>query len=380
MMALIKIVTWEVNSAFPTIDHLTEQLVKLGKGAFMRRLARPPVGLDTCVGTEASSFNASATRYVMRREGFSVINYIDDFLGYGMPSVARASFDMLLRTMRQLGLDVSDKKLVEPATQAVCLGILVDTIEGTVSIPQGKLQAIKQTVTQWATKTHCTKRQLQSLLGMLLYVHKCVKPALSFLNRMLDVLRSAENREKINLTDDFHRHLKWFDTFLPLYNGVSMYGHKPTNEVLELDACLTGLGGCWSNVVYHLTIQKGYANLGIVHLEMVNILVALRVYGRMWKGKRILVKCDNDAVVHVLASGKTRDPYLGACARNVWFEAALLDVELQYVHVMGKNNKVADLLSRWKNTVTNYVELRAFVKQPIWASAGLQHMEINKTL
>ena len=60
---------------------------------------------------------------------------------------------------------------------------------------------------------------------------------------MLDVLRSAECNDRIKLTDDFHRDLHWFDTFLPLYNGVSLYGHKPTTDTLELDACLTGLGG-----------------------------------------------------------------------------------------------------------------------------------------
>ena len=397
----------EFKLTFPTIDHLTEQLVKLGKGAHIykidvkrafRHLKIDPMDydllglqwdvtyVDTCLpfgsrhGSQFFQRVSDALRYVMRRDGFSIINYIDDFLGYGTPSVAKASFDTLLRLLHQLGLDVSEKKLLKPSTQAVCLGILVDTLQGTVSIPAEKLNLIKQTVTQWKTKRHCTKRQLQSLLGTLLYIHKCVKPARSFLNRMLDVLRSAECNDRIKLTDDFHRDLLWFDTFLPFYNGVSLYGHKPTTDTLELDACLTGLGGCWSNVVYHLPIQKGHANLGIVHLEMVNILVALRIYGQLWRGKRILVKCDNHAVVQVLTSGKTRDPFLGACARNVWFEAALLDVELQYVHVMGKDNKVADLLSRWNNTQSDFASLKQFVASPIWAKVNHKYLELHNNL
>ena len=42
---------------------------------------------------------------------------------------------------------------------------------------------------------------------------------------------------------DFKRNLRWFDKFLPLYNGVSLYDHRPIDHTLELDACLTGLGG-----------------------------------------------------------------------------------------------------------------------------------------
>ena len=57
-------------------------------------------------------------------------------------------------------------------------------------------------------------------------------------------------------------------------------------------------------------------NWSIVQLEMVNILLAVRLFQAHWAGKKVLIKCDNEAVVSVLRSGKTRDPYLGACARN----------------------------------------------------------------
>ena len=48
----------------------------------------------------------------MRRMGFKVINYVDDFVRV----VARRSYDALHQLMRQLGLDVSAKKLVSPST------------------------------------------------------------------------------------------------------------------------------------------------------------------------------------------------------------------------------------------------------------------------
>ena len=71
---------------------------------------------------------------------------------------------------------ISEKKLVEPGTRVMCLGVLIDSVQGTISIPEEKLQQVNKAVHEWLGKNLCTKRQLQSILGLLLYVHKCVKP------------------------------------------------------------------------------------------------------------------------------------------------------------------------------------------------------------
>ena len=91
-----------------------------------------------------------------------------------------------------------------------------------------------------------------------------------------------------------------------------MYDYKHVDATIELDACLTGFGGCWKNFVYNLPIPLGYRNMNIVHLEMLNIFLSLNLFKNHWKHIRVLVKCDNEAVVTVLNSGHTRDPFLGA--------------------------------------------------------------------
>ena len=141
------------------------------------------------------------------------------------------------------------------------------------------------------------------------YTHMCVKPACYFLNRMLQTLRSNCGNASIKLDAGFHRDLRWFDRFLPLYNGVSLYDHKTCDHQVHLDACLQGLGGVWQNYVYHLPISYGYKGLNIAHLEMVNILVALKVFCRQWTKKCVLIHCGNQAVVYVLQSGRAKDPF-----------------------------------------------------------------------
>ena len=50
-----------------------------------------------------------------------------------------------------------------------------------------------------------------------------------FLNKMLDVLCSNHVRTSITLTTEVKHDLNWFEKFLPLYNGVSLYDHKPVD-------------------------------------------------------------------------------------------------------------------------------------------------------
>ena len=183
---------------------------------------------------------------------------------------------------------------------------------------------------------------------------------------MLELLRASHTSQRITLTQDFKRDLRWFARFLAKYNGVNLYDHAAIHQVLELDACLTGLGGRVENYVYHLPIDKGYENCTIVHLEMVNILVAIRLFAGQWTGCKILVKCDNQAVVSVLSTGRTRDPYLSACARNIWYCAASHDIDMQYIHIPDKKNVVAGLLSRWTGTVNNHESLLAHIPNPWW--------------
>ena len=93
-----------------------------------------------------------------------------------------------------------------------------------------------------------------------------------------------------------------------------MYSHKQCDHTVELNACITGIGGVWNNYVYYLPILLNYLNLTIVHLEMLNILVAVHAFAAHWSHKKVLIKCDNAAVVQVLTHSRTKDAFLGACA------------------------------------------------------------------
>ena len=394
--------------SFPTVDHITSQVKKVGPGAHIykidasrafRHVKMDPGDLDLlglywddatwvdgCLpfgsrhGTQIFSRLSDAVRYVMRCHGFTVLNYVDDFLSISTPSVAEASFAFLYDLLGKLGLAVSQKKLVPPSHVAVCLGVEINTKTRTVAIPEEKMRNIVNIIQEWASRQVCTKRQLQSLLGNLLYVSKCVKPSRTFLNRMLALLRDHYDDRIIHLNVEFKRDLRWFSTFMTKYNGTSYFDHRQAQYTLELDACLSGMGGRCENLVYQVKTPPEYSNCGIVQLEMFNVLVALRVYSKLWHKQKICVKCDNKAVVQVVNNGGTKDPFLGACVRNIWLEMALHDIELHCVHIPGCKNVLADALSRWQNTQAQICLLYDTIPNPIWMPVEEQMLTLNNEI
>ena len=192
-----------------------------------------------CLGSFFFSKISDSTKYIMANNGHNaLVNYIDNLIYCSLPSTVNQSYQFLLSLLQDLGLDISEKKLCPPDTKVICLGILFDTVDRTIFIPPNKLSEIVKVCHDWPDKKVVTKNQLQSLLGLLLYINKCVKPARYFLNRMLHLLRD-------NFVND---HIVLTQTFLKSYNGITIYDIKPLNIRMYLDAFLQGLGGCYETL------------------------------------------------------------------------------------------------------------------------------------
>ena len=397
-----------INTPFlltlPTIDNITQKVKENGKGSLLykidlsrafRHIKMDPkdynlLGLfldgiyyDSCLpfgfkhGSGIFQRMSDAVRYIMSKFGFQVTNYIDDIIGHSISSKANDSFQTLHKLLLELGFDISAKKIVTPSTKVTCLGIEIDTVEFTVSITADKLQEIIKTCYAWTGKHSCSKRELQSLLGKLLYISKCVKSSRFFLNRMLELLRTNTKNSAILLTDEFHRDLDWFCKFVPKFNGSAFFVHKHVHHEIELDACLQGLGARWGNEIYSIPVNIGYESMTIVHLEMLNILVAIRTWGEAWSGTTVRIHCDNQAVVSVLNTGRTRDNILAAISRNILMETAHQDICLRTVHIRGQDNQIADTLSRWYIASGFQSRLVHLLPNHVWVRVPSEALEIN---
>ena len=133
------------------------------------------------------------------------------------------NFDILADLITELGLPINLDKKTLPSKTVTCLGITIDIDSVTLRIDKHKLKDIYQECIQVSHKNILSKRKFQSMLGKLLYIHKCVAPARIFVNRILALFREHSHSNRIKLTEDFHRDIQWFVTFLfhPLMASLS---------------------------------------------------------------------------------------------------------------------------------------------------------------
>ena len=94
----------------------------------------------------------------------------------------------------------------------------MDSVKTTLSIPTEKLGEILQECEKFKTQKQFTRRQLQSLIGKLMFVHKVVKPARMFVNRLLETLQNMGN--KATMSTEVLKDINWFCQLVQKFNGT----------------------------------------------------------------------------------------------------------------------------------------------------------------
>ena len=300
----------------------------------------------------ACSRTTDAIMYMHAQDGYEGTNYLDDLIGVSHPCYSDQAFDALGQLLMELGLEENLSKACAPATSQVVLGILINTIEGTLSVPDEKLGEIVLLVQEWQGRTSTKKVELQSLIGKLQFITKCVRQSRIFMNRLLETLRAMNKKKRISLSSSFQKDLRWWSLFMERFNGVSFI--PPTvwaepDVTFSTDSCLQGCGGICGLEYFHTSFPSFIRDqqLPIHKLEMLAVLIGVRIWGKRLQGLRLQIFCDNSAAVDVINSSKTRDPFFASCLRELWLEVSTYCFELRAVHLPGEENRIADWLSRW---------------------------------
>ena len=291
---------------------------------------------------------------MLLRVSCNILSCLDDFMGISAPRTAFDNYALTGSLLQALGLQESSHKACPPSTWVTCLGVLFNTTTFTMSVtPDRLLELQTDLLPKWLTKRSATKTELQSLIGKLAFVSKCIRPGRLFLTHILDTLRSLRrNQHRFKLSAEFRKDIRWWMRFINVYNGVSFI---PTqlwsvpNSIFSTDACLTGCDGMSFEQYFHVEFPpEVLLRFTAIHLlETLAIVIALRLWGCHWRGLRIMVYCDNFSVVSSLNSGRIQDKLLVVCLRDIWFLATVHEFEIRACRLPSYKNRGADLLSRW---------------------------------
>ena len=95
------------------------------------------------------------------------MHYLDDFLILGPPNTRSCHQDLStsLDLCDRLGFPIARHKLVDPSALLSFLGIQVDTVSGTLSLPPEKLARL--VTGSWRGRKCCRKWELLSIISQL---------------------------------------------------------------------------------------------------------------------------------------------------------------------------------------------------------------------
>ena len=363
--------------SLPTINDLANLIISAGQGSFLWKadlerayrqlrcdpLDYPLMGIthagayftDICpsFGCRGSSMSqqrvSDAVCYLMSTQGFQSLAYVDDFCGIQQSkSQAAAAYQAFSSLTDTLGLKLAPDKCSPPATEMEWLGFLFNTQDMSITLPPSKLRDILDLTATWARKERASRRELQQLAGKLNHISQCVLPARKFMSRILAALRSAPQWGTIRITEPFRRDIAWFARYAEKCNGrILMEDDLPSFEI-QCDACLEGGGGFSDTNFYSIPFHESmFADMHISQIEAFNIVLAVKtLMPDDLRAAQIVITTDNSAAMHTLNSGRTHDPILAACSRELWLVAALRELRIVVNHAPGASLVLADALSR----------------------------------
>ena len=92
--------------------------------------------------------------------------------------------------------------------------------------------------------------------------------------------------------------------------------------------------------------------------------------GEHWHTLRILLLCDNQAIVHCLVSGSSLCPHVMSLLRSLFLLAAKNNFTVSAQHIPGTHNVIADSLSRFRMQVFRSHAPQASPSQPLSSLHG----------
>ena len=279
---------------------------------------------------------ADALEWCVRQRGVvGIDHYLDDFIIVAPPksSICQTYLTRLEEECMALGVTLAPEKKEGPATRLVFLGIVIDTVEGCLSLPADKLSRLWQEVDRWPGRKACQRRCRRD-------VH--------MLRRMLELLKGPRHPHYfICLNQQFRADLHWWKAVAETWNGVALFPPTPVPSI-EFASDASGTWGCgaWCGDKWWQWEWPQGCSKGIAFKELFAVILSAAVWGKEWRGQLVRAHCDNEAVVHMMASRSSKNPELMHLLRCLFFIEADCGFSLSVVHIAGTANILADDLSR----------------------------------
>ena len=189
-----------------------------------------PIGASRSVGIIHSLTQAVCSMMAAKYGMCNIIAYIDDFLIVCQSSEqASETLNILISLLRRLGFWINYNKVEGPSTRLTFLGVILDSVQMTMELPQNKVNDLKTSLINALNKPKWTKRYIQHITGKL-----TIYGGPFFLRRLLDsMLLLKKPWHRTRLTAAMKADITWWLDYIDIFNGtVQLVDNRPTTPFL----------------------------------------------------------------------------------------------------------------------------------------------------
>ena len=290
---------------------------------------------------------------MMAKRGFQCVGYLDDFIVIAKDfTVCKLAFNCLLELLQKLGFSINWGKTVPPCQKLVFLGIEIDALKRRLALPAAKLTEVKDLLAYWSSRKRARKNEIQSLLGKLNWCCRVIRGGRSFMRRLIDLTSKVDNpRWFVRLSPDAKQDISWWLVALHRFNGTARF---PADVPLPsfayaTDATTSAAAGFFANDWFFVNWAADHPHvLGqhITYLELYAVLLSVKRWGSLFKGRHIIVRSDNMATVAAVNNCTSKSKALMPLVREMFWLAVEFDFKLTAIFIPGVQNVMADRLSR----------------------------------
>lgn len=281
---------------------------------------------------------------------------IDDFFFIGPPSSQKCLSDVknFENLCQRLGVPLKQSKTILPTTCLTIYGIEIDSVHMISRLPEDKLVNLRQLLAKTVHRRKVHLKELQSLIGSLNFACQVVTPGRAFLRRLIDLTCHVSDAfEEIDFTSEERADIKAWQLFIDNFNGKSIFHQDEWQSSHKLHMYTDASGSMGYAAVYGSKWFVEFwldihANYHISIKELFPIVLLMEIWGTHLSNQKILFFSDNLAVVQVVNKQSCKDKTLMKLVRRLVVAAMKNNILFKAKHIPGKQNVLADYLSRFK--------------------------------
>ena len=306
---------------------------------------------DKCVPFGASSscrlFEATSTALewiaIHKLGCAAVVHILDDFLLINSTEEdCTRDLNAFLFMCSDIGIPMALDKTFPASTSMTFVGISLCTIRLEASLPLDKLNKCKQLLHSFATRHSCTLRELQSLIGYLNFCCSIITCGKAFLRRLINLTIGIQKHfHHIRLNSEAKADIALWISFLDRYNGKSMFLSERflSSNTLSLytdSAQSLGYGGIYGSRWFYGMFPTPWQSFNITLLDLYPIVLAVNIWGPLWKNHCILFFTDNEALTAIINKQSSTDNNIMKLLRCLVLACLQYKVLFQAKHIQGR--------------------------------------------